>query len=270
MLIDTHAHINFPDFEEDRTEIIRDCLNKDIWMINVGTNYQSSAEVVALSGLSPFGVYAAVGIHPENLDQEYFNSEQYERLIFSEQGEKNKKIVALGEIGLDYWRKPKTKKQAAAFKERQKNLFLEQLAFALSLDLPVIIHCRKAHQDLLAILEAFKSNGSFQGVIHCFTGDWSVAQRYLAMGFYLGFNGIIFKMGLGETIRKMPLDRMLVETDCPFLIPPQAEQDDKEKRNDPRYLKYIVETIAAERKAKFETIAGITTNNAKTLFKLAK
>lgn len=266
MLIDTHAHINFPDFDEDRETVIKDCLAKDIWMINVGTDYKTSEEVVNLSGKYPRGLYAAVGIHPEHMEEETFDPEAYKKLILS-QGKG--KVVALGEIGLDYWQKPKTKRKTEIFKAGQKNLFLPQLEMAQKMELPVIIHCRKAHQELISLLEAVRKPGQdYQGVIHCFTGDWSMAQQYLAMGFYLGFNGIIFKMDLRETIRKIPQERMLIETDCPFLIPPSAKEENKE-RNDPRCLSYIVKTIARERGADFETIARETTDNAKKLFKLA-
>jgi TatD DNase family protein len=270
MLIDTHAHINFSDFDQDRRKIIEECLNNNIWMINVATDYETSKEVALLSQQYPCGVYGTVGVHPENIGKEEFEHQGYKNLVLS-QREKGAKIVAVGEIGLDYWRKPKTKKKQAKFKEEQKNLFQKQLILAKDLDLPLIIHCRKAHSELLEILEDFeRSPNRFQGVIHCFTGSWSEAERYLALGFYLGFNGIIFRMDLKETIRKVPQERMLVETDCPFLIPPLAEKKFNGIRNDPRYLNYIVEVIAKERGQTFENVAEITSNNAKKLFKLAK
>jgi TatD DNase family protein len=268
MIVDTHAHITFSDFDKDRQEVIKDCLDKNIWMINVGTNYQSSQEAVILSQQYSFGIYAAVGVHPENMDEEDFDYQRYKNLIMSS---KEGKVVAVGEIGLDYWQKPKTNKKQEKFKKKQRNLFLAQVRLAEALSLPLIIHCRRAHEDLLKILENHNNgNNLFQGVIHCFTGDWTAAQRYLALGFHLGFNGIIFKMDLRETIRKIPLERMLVETDCPFLIPPQTEKKEKTGRNNPRYVRYVIESIASERKAKAELIARKTTDNAKKLFKLDK
>ena len=256
MLIDTHAHLNFSDYDKDRDEVIKKCLENNIWMINVGTNYETSKKAIEISEKYPQGVFASVGMHPENIRKEVFDHEKYKSLTDS------KKVVAIGEIGLDYWYRPKTKKKRTEFEEKQKELLLKQLNLAKELNLPVIFHCRTAHDDLLEILSA-KENSNLRGVVHCLTGNWNQTEKYLNMGFYLGFTGIIFKLNLDEIIKKIPLDRILIETDCPFLSPL-----DKVKRNEPLFVKYIVEKIAKLKNITFEEVAEKTSKNAKILFNL--
>jgi len=250
-LIDTHAHLNFSDYDKDRDEVIKKCLDNNVWMINVGTDYESSKKTIDISEKYSQGIFASVGMHPENIGKEVFNLGKYKELAHSTRssaeahskpsGQAKSKVVAIGEIGLDYWDCPKTKKKQAEFKEKQKKLFLEQLNLARELNLPVIFHCRKAHNDLLEILDYKLKTKNYKlfGVIHCFTGNWEQAKKYLDMGFYLGFNGIIFKLNLDEIIKKTPLNRILIETDCPYLTPPPMEG-----RNEPLYVKYIAEKIA--------------------------
>ncbi len=256
MLIDTHSHLNFSDYDEDRDELINKCLSHNIWMINVGTDYKSSKRAIEISEKYTQGVFASIGMHPENIGKEIFDYKKYKELSI------HKKVVAVGEIGLDYWDHPKTKKKQIEFKEKQKQLVLEQIKLAKELELPIIFHCRKAHNDLLEILTA-KENSNLKGVIHCFTGDWEQAKKYLNMGFYLGFTGIIFKLNLDEVIKNIPLDRTLVETDCPFLSPLVDI-----KRNEPLFVKYMVQKIAKLKNITFEQVAKQTTNNAKKLFEL--
>jgi len=258
MLIDSHAHLNFPDYDKDRDEVVKKCLENNVWMVNVGTDYETSKKAVEISEEYSQGVFAAVGMHPENIGKEEFNCDRYKNLI------RSKKVVAIGEIGLDYWHCPKTKKKQTEFKEKQKELSLRQLNLAKELNLPIIFHCRKAHNDLLEILKKFQvSCFKLQGVVHCFTGNWQQAEKYLEMGLYLGFNGIIFKLNLDEIIKKAPLDKILIETDCPFLSP-LAEV----KRNEPLFVKYIGEKIAKLKNITFEEVAEKTTQNAKNLFNL--
>jgi len=133
---------------------------------------------------------------------------------------------------------------------------------AKELELPVIFHCRLAHNDLLEILRS-KENSNLKGVIHCFTGNWEDAKKYLDMGFYLGFTGIVFKFDLDEVIKNTPLNRILVETDCPFLSPlPEV------RRNEPLFVKYMAKKIAKVKNITFEEIAKQTTHNAKKLFNI--
>ena len=256
MLIDTHSHLIFSNYDKDRDKVMKKCLNNNLWMINVGTDYESSKKAIEISKRYSQGVFTSVGIHPENIGKEIFDYKKYKKLSLYE------KVVAIGEIGLDYWYSPKTKKKQVEFKGKQRELLLKQLDLAKELDLPVIFHCRKAHNDLLEILSA-KQNTGLKGVVHCFTGNWDQTKKYLNMGFYLGFTGIIFKFDLDEVIKKAPLDKILIETDCPFLSP-LAEI----KRNEPLFVKYIAKKIAEIKNVPFEEIAKQTTYNAKKLFNI--
>ena len=273
MLIDTHAHLNFNAYKDDTDEVIRRSLDNDVWMINVGSTYETSKRAIEISKRYEKGVYAATGLHPIHLAEGIFKTKlDTEEISFQTKNEEfdylkykylaqSEKVVAIGEIGLDYYYRPKTKVKLEAFKEKQRETFLKQLDLAKELSLPVIFHCRMAHDELIEILKRY--NGKIQGVIHCFTGAKEQAEKYLGMGFYLGFNGIIFKLNLDEIIEKAPLDRILVETDCPYLTPPQ-----KDGRNEPIYVKYVAERIAKIKKLSYEEILEATTKNAKNLFNI--
>jgi len=272
-MFDTHAHLNFKAFDKDRDQIIKKCLQENIWMINVGTNFFSSKMAVEIANKYKKGVYASVGLHPINIKtnskfkiqnynkedvlEEEFDYEKYKKLA------QNKKVVAVGEIGLDYYYKPKTKKRLEEFKNKQKGIFLKQIELAQELNLPIIFHCRMAHQEMIEFLKqkTINQKQKIKGVIHCFTGNWEQAKEYLSMGFFLGFNGIIFKLNLDEIIQKTPLDKILVETDCPYLSPPGYKE-----RNDPLGLELIIEKIANIKSLKFQEVQKQTTENALNLF----
>ena len=288
MLIDTHAHLNFNAFKDDADEVIRRSFDNEVWLINVGSQYETSKRAVEIAKKYEKGVYASVGLHPIHLStdlvkikndteeieiktkEESFDYGKYRELA------QNPKVVAIGEVGLDYYWKPKTKGKLELFKEKQRIVLCQQLKLAEELNLPVIFHCRIAHQDLIEVLKSKiqipnskinpKSqipNSKFNGVTHCFTGNWEQAKKYLEMGLYLGFNGIIFKLNFDEIIKKTPLDRILIETDCPYLTPPP-----KEGRNEPLYIEYVARKIAEIKNVYFEKVAEITTQNAKKLFKI--
>ncbi|MFA4998471.1 MAG: TatD family hydrolase [Candidatus Paceibacterota bacterium] len=272
MLIDTHSHLNFNAYRDDADEVIRRSLNNNIWMINVGSQYKTSERAVEIAERYQEGIYASVGLHPIHLAEGIFKTKlDKEEIAFQTRNEnfdydsyknlaQSKKVVAIGEIGLDYYYRPKTKIKLEEFKNRQKEVFLEQFRLAKELNLPIIFHCRMAHQELIGMLG---NNAGGKGVVHCFTGDWRQAQEYLDMGFYIGFNGIIFKMDLNEVIEKVPLDKALIETDCPYLTPPPMEG-----RNEPAYVKYVVEKIAKIRGLDCEKLEEITSKNARELFKI--
>ena len=275
MLIDTHAHLNFSAFDKDRDEVIKRSLENKVWFINIGTKYETSTKAVEITRKYAKGVFAAVGLHPIHLEErkvdaweirgkegfetkgEEFDYAKYKELAKSE------KVVAIGEIGLDYYYKPKTKRKLELFKQEQKEVLLSQLKLSKELNLPVIFHCRFALDELIEILMRTVLQ-PLRGVIHCFTGDWEQAQKYLEMGFHLGFNGIIFRLNLDEIIQKIPLDKILIETDCPYLSPPPYQNE----RNEPLYVKYIAQKIAKIKNLSFEKIAKISTENAKKLFNL--
>jgi len=264
MLIDTHAHLNFKEFDKDRPQVIKRAFGEGVEkIINVGTNLKGSKDSILLAEKYK-NISAAVSLHPIDVENEKFDEKVWLKLA------RHQKVVAIGETGLDYYYKPKTKRKLELFKQKQRTVLCQQLNLANDLNLPVIFHCRMAHDDLIRILNEQRTtnNEQLKGVIHCFTGDWEQAKKYLKMGFYLGFNGIIFKsiegINFEENIRKTPLDKILIETDCPYLTPPPFEN----QRNEPAYVKYIAERVAEIKNLSFEEIAKITTENTKKLFKI--
>ena len=297
MLIDTHAHINFNAYKDDADEVIRRSLDNNTWMINVGSQYETSKRAMEIAQKYEKGVYASVGLHPIHLSTDLVKiKNDTEEIILKTKEEESKsinsfspsflysknsvfdydkykelaqnpKVVAIGEVGLDYYWRPKTTKKKELFKKGQKDLLLKQLELAKELNLPVIFHCRMAHKDLIQFL---KENGEARppaAAAHGFVGSVEELKEYLNFGYYIGFNGIIFKKIEGidfeENIKYIPLDRILIETDCPYLTPfPMTG------RNQPIYVRYVVEKIAEIKKIDCQKIAEITTQNAKDLFKV--
>lgn len=233
MLIDAHAHLNFPAFGEDREEVIKRALESNIWVINIGTNYQSSKQAVEIAENHKEGIFATVGLHPINLEtgliklkkdsseeadfENDFDFEKYKSLAIS------KKVVAIGEIGLDFYYKPKTAKKKEIFKEKQKELLLKELTLAKELNLPVIFHCRMAHQDLINFFLKNPDLRPKEALAHGFVGKEQELESYLNLGYYIGFNGIIFKkiegINFEENIKKTPSEKIILETDSPYLAP---------------------------------------------------
>ena len=240
MIIDTHSHLNFKAYDNDREEVIKRAQKADIFCIDVGVDFETS-KCAADSAKKNKNIYSAIGVHPSEI-KENFDKSQYLELA------KNKKVVAICEIGLDYFRNKD--------KENQKRIFIKQLNLAKELNLPIIVHCRDAHVDLINILK----NYNLRGVVHCFTGTWGQAQKYINLGFYIGINGIIFKQNLDKVIQNCPLDKILAETDCPFL--------GKEKRNEPVFIKEIINKIAKVKKISYQEVAEKTCQNARILFKI--
>jgi len=274
MIIDTHSHLNFKAYESDREEVIKRTQKEGVICIDVGTKYETSKKAIGLAEKYE-GIYAAIGMHPIHIKTdllklkidpeegaftpltEEFDKENYKKLAMS------KKVVAIGEIGLDYYYRPKSKIKLEQFKQKQKEVFLQQLELAKELDLPVILHCRMAHTDILEILKSQTQKP--RGVIHCFTGSREEAQQYMNLGFYIGINGIIFKLNLDEVIKNVPLAKILVETDCPYLTP---LSEGKDKRNEPIFVKHVIKKIAELKGINFQEVADKTTENAKELFSI--
>lgn len=242
-MFDSHAHLNFKDFEEDYKEIIQGCFDKEIKLINVGSNARTSKRAVKIAKEYDKGVYAVVGVHPLDAGKE--KVEKIKKLA------ENKKVLAIGEIGLD-------KKKEDTF-DQQKKIFKEQLKIAEALDLPVVIHSRKTHKEVLTILEDF----SVKGVIHCFTGNMTSLKKYLDLGFYIGFNGIIFKLSLNKQIKRTPLDRIFLETDCPYLASPGWEG-----KNTPLGVIPVAEKVAKVKEIDLEKLENETDKNVKKLFNI--
>ena len=272
MIIDTHSHLNFKAYDNDRDEVLKRTRESGVVCVDVGTKYETSKRAIELAEKNE-NIYAAIGMHPIHIKTdllklkmdedegafaplgEEFDADKYKELA------KSKRVVAIGEIGLDYYYKPKSETKKAQFKELQKKVFIQQLEMAEELNLPVIIHCRAAFADLYEILK----DRNLRGTIHCFTGSLEEAQQFINLGFYLGINGIIDKLDLTEVIKNIPLDKILVETDCPYLTP---FAEGKDKRNEPIFVKHVIQKIADLRGISFDKVASATTQNAKELFKI--
>ena len=298
MIIDTHSHLNFKAYDKDRNEVIKRNKEAGVVCIDVGTKFETSKKAVELAEKNE-NIFAAIGLHPIHIKTDLLKlkmdeseggfeplGEEFDKEKYIEIAKSSKKVVAIGEIGLDYYYKPKGTAKKELFKQKQKEVFIQQLEMAEELNLPVIIHCRMAHTDVIDILKSQITNPKLQinskskiqnlkprGVIHCFTGTWQEAQKYLELGFYLGINGIIFKLDLDEVIKNCPLDKILVETDCPYLTPLPAVALAKASpkgfvRNEPIFIKYTIQKIAEIKNMSYDSIEKVTTENAKRLFRV--
>lgn len=254
MLFDTHAHYDDDKFNDDRHNVIKKARESGIgYILNAANDAASSAECISLSREFDF-VYAAVGVHPHNV--EHMNDNTLSELADLAG---NEKVVAIGEIGLDYYYNNSPA-------EKQKLWFARQINLARRLKLPVIVHDRDAHEDVLKILtdENAKDVG---GVLHCYSGSVEMAKILLKRNFYISVGGAVtFKNArrIIEVVEYLPLDRLLLETDCPYMTP----EPHRGKRNDSSYLKYISARVADIKSMPQEEIINITTENAKRLFKI--
>lgn len=254
MFIDSHAHIQLSQFNRDREAVLKRAREAAVSNILViGFDMETSLGAVALAEAHPH-IYATVGMHPH--DAKDLTSDVLK--TFRELAE-HPKVIALGEMGLDYYRN-------LSPRPVQKETFEQQLNLAEEMRMPIVIHNRDAYMDILPILEA--RQGRIRGVLHCFTGDVELMQRSLAIGFYIGIGGIVTYPNAKDVqavAREVPEDRLLIETDCPWLAP----QFRRGKRNEPAYVRAVAEKIAGLRKTSIETIGKITTKNFGTLFKSA-
>ena len=279
MLIDTHAHINFKAFKDDADEVIRRSLAADAWMILVGAEAKTSKRALEYANKYEKGVYAAVGLHPMHTHEQEARGEDYNFTTREEDFSYDvyeklaqfKKVVAVGEIGLDYYNIDITA-DAAAVKRKQKEIFLQQLKLAKNLKLPVIIHCRQAHDNMLEILKNFRKEhkdampkDKTWGVMHCFSGDEELAWQYFSLGLNISFTGLItFSAQWDNLIRRLPNDKFMVETDCPYMTP----EPFRGQRNEPLLVKKVAERIAEIKNLSFERIAELSTANARKLFNI--
>ena len=261
MLIDTHAHLNFEAFDDDRDHIIKDCLSKNIWVVNVGTNQETAQKAGRIAQQYNEGIYAAVGLHPYHVVNSD-TKEEFDYQIYKELAE-NKKVRAIGEIGLDY-----TYTDEGEERKLQKEVLKKQLKLAQEMDLPVIIHCREAWRDLLQILGQW-SNVSDQmsklGVAHFYSGTWNQAKKLFKLGFLISFTGVVtFAREYDEVIKKAPLEELMVETDCPYVAPTPH----RGKRNKPQYVKYVAQKIGEIKDINVERVEEKTTKNAREIFNI--
>jgi len=251
MLFDSHAHIDDEKFDEDREEVIARAFASGVSsFVNVGACMASSARSVALAAQYD-NIYAAVGIHPH--DAQNALEADYEQLAT---WSKLAKVVAIGEIGLDYY-------YDLSPQDVQQTVFIRQIDVARQMNMPIIIHDRDAHGDLLEILK--KEAKGVSGILHCFSGSLEMAQEVIKLGFYISIAGpVTFKNAakLPEIVAKVPLERLLVETDCPYLTPHPY----RGKRNEPAYVKLVAEQVASLRGIELSELAEATCYNAKKIF----
>lgn len=251
MIFESHAHYDAHQFDEDRRELLSAMRENGIGTIlNVCADWESVTEVVKMAGEYPF-MYAAVGLHPDEVGE--LNEE---RFAFLKSQCQNEKVVAVGEIGLDYYWDHESH-------DIQKKWFVRQLELARELDLPVVIHSRDAAEDTLHIMKEYAEG--LRGVIHCFSYSKEIAQEYVNMGFHIGIGGVVtFKNGkkLKEVAEAVPLERILLETDAPYLAP----EPYRGKRNSSVYIPYIAQAIADIKGITYEEVVAQTEQNAKTLF----
>ncbi|MFH1198995.1 MAG: TatD family hydrolase [Candidatus Omnitrophota bacterium] len=252
MLIDTHCHLDFSDFDSDRDAVISGAQEEGInYIINIGSSLKGSQDSVALAKKYDC-VYATVGLHPHEADQFPADVEEVIEALA-----RNNKVVAIGEVGLDYYKnysKP----------ENQMPLFKVLVNVAKRLDLPLVIHSRQAQVDTLKVL---KEAMPIRAVVHCFSGDDNFLKNCLDLGFFVSYTcNITYKKAgdLRELVTSTPLERMMLETDAPFL-PPEGMRG---KRNDPSYVKLLAQEVAKLKGLTFEKIAEVTTSNAIKFFNL--
>ena len=252
MLFDTHAHMNDPAFDEDREQVILGLKDKGVAnFLNVGCCLDSSKDCIAMAEKYDF-VYASVGTHPDSADEvDETVLEAYRQMA------QHPKVKAIGEIGLDYY-------YETIPREIQQKAFRMQMELAQELKMPVIVHERNAHDDGMRIVKEFKN---VTGVFHCYSGSAEMARQLVDMGWYIGFTGVLtFKNARKavETAERIPLERIVLETDCPFMAP----EPFRGKRNDPGYLFRMAERLAEIRGVSVEEVTRITTENAKALYRI--
>jgi TatD DNase family protein len=251
MIWDTHAHLDDLGYAEDFQEVVMRLQSSGVSRVtNVGYDLPSSERSVKLAQDYDF-IYAAIGIHPHNAEEA--TDETWAKLLILA---KQPKVLAWGEIGLDYYRD-------LSPRSIQKESFIQQIKLANEVGLPIVIHNRDAHQDVLEIVKAHPPK--YGGVFHCYSGSWEMAKVILDLGFYLSFAGPVTYKNARHTVEvagHVPMDRILVETDSPYLTP----EPRRGKRNEPTYVREVVKKIAEIRNLKFEDVASQTMRNAETIF----
>jgi TatD DNase family protein len=255
MLIDSHAHLDMKQFDSDRDQVIERAESAGVkHIISVGIDIKSSRNALKLTTHYP-SIFATAGIHPHNADNANNNYLEQIELIAQ-----HDKIVAIGEIGLDFFRN-------RSARQNQIEVFTQQLDIAISLDLPVVIHDREAHTETVNTLSPFKQTG-LHGVIHCFSGDYELAKTFINMGYYISIPGTVtFKNAIQtqDVVKRIPLNRLLLETDAPFLTPIPH----RGKRNEPSYVVHTAQKIAKLRGISFEGVSYQTSKNVCELFNLS-
>ena len=275
-LFDCHTHVHFAAFEKDYREAIQRALDAGVKMITVGTQRDTSRRAVEVANEYPNGVYAAVGLHPVHTEKSYhdpkelgggagftsrgeeFDYEYYKKLAA------DSKVVAIGECGLDYYRLTADRESQVA---KQKEVFIKQIELAKELNKPLMIHCRPskgtddAYEDMLNIIS--KSKTQNPKISHFFVGSLDIAKKMLEVGFYFTFGGVItFARDYDEVIKYIPLDRIMLETDAPYVSP----EPYRGKRNEPAYVVETAKKLAEVKGVNVEEVANVTSSTAKKVF----
>jgi TatD DNase family protein len=278
-LIDTHCHIDGPSFDTERGAMLQRMHDKRIFGITIGTTLGNSERAIALAEQHE-GLWASVGLHPEHLSSNFHDpeeGEQPEKTFDRERLERiarsSLKVVAIGETGIDLYRIDANRSREEA-QAAQEASFIAHMDVAEELGLPVVIHCREALGRLAELLEErLKAGHIFSGVVHSFTGTWEEAERLIGLGCYIALNGIVTfppkktadpARSLDRTIKQIPLDRLLLETDSPFLAPVPHRGE----RNEPTWVEDVAQYVAGVRGIELDELARITTANAARLFRL--
>jgi TatD DNase family protein len=277
-LIDTHCHLNFSAYKDDLDAVIKRTLDAGMRVINVGSQNTTSQRAVELAQKYPGKLFAAVALHPLHLFETYvdeveipfktreeqFDHEYYKNLALQPG------VVAIGECGLDYYRVPEGIDEPT-FVKTQKNNFLQHIQLAQEVGKPLILHVRASKAEpnraYLETLEVLQHAGYNRGVVHCYTGDVDTARKFLEAGFYISFTGIITfsnAKSLWPVVKYVPMDRIMIETDAPYLAP----QAVRGKRNEPLFVKYVAEKIAELKNTSLNHVEEKTTKNASGFFKL--
>jgi len=252
-LIDTHAHLDFESYDKDREEVIQSAKEAGVFkIINIGSSLDGCKKGIELASKYE-EVYATVGIHPEAADEL-----TDETLELFKKSIANKKVMAIGEIGLDYY----VEKFSP---ELQKEVFIKQLDLATKNNMPVILHMRNSFEDMLEILEKYDWHKN-NGVVHCYSSSYKKVKRILEMGLYISFTGIItYDQGTQKAASEVPLERMMLETDSPFLAP----EPYRGGRAEPKYVLEVAKKIAEIKEESLENVVKITTQNALNFFNIS-
>ena len=267
---DVHTHVQFAAFKDDRKEVLERALKNDVWVVNVGTQRDTSESALELAEKYPEGVWAAVGLHPIHADKSYHDAEELgggeAALEFTSRGEEfdydyykklaeNHKVVAIGECGLDYYR------LSADTKKKQKEIFEKQIALSNEIKKPLMVHCREAFADLIEILSEQRS--SVAGIVHFFSGTTENAGKLMDLGFSFSLGGVLtFARDYDKVVKYIPMGRILLETDAPYVAPVPY----RGKRNEPSYIIEVAKKIAEIKDLTLEEVAVLTFQNAEDIF----
>jgi len=263
--IDIHCHLNFKDFDEDRDRVISDAKKNDLGMIQIGTGLETSKEVVKLANENE-NMWAHIGLHPIYTSEESeFLVEEFQKILYEDCASGRNKIVGVGECGLDYFHlKGETEEEVSEEKKVQEKVFRAQIDFAIKNDLPIMIHCRDAYDDVLDILKEYKDT-NLRGNCHFFAGTIDHAEKFLDLGFTISFTGVVtFAKEYTDLIRFVPIEFMHAETDSPYVAPIPF----RGRRNEPNFVIKIVNKIAEIKEMPVKEVEEQLIKNAEKSFKI--